>query len=138
MCTRGHVISKSEWIGVPALRRAHLLPPAPLGLLPSLPPSSHAGWLHTAANLHFQSWLISDGWAVSVGRAEKSFVRSPHRRLARRGATYLLRVEQWAKERKSYACGLFKNANAIGASELEANEAYEPNKPIGRNVRDMW
>ena len=124
MCTRGHVISKSEWIGVPALRRAHLLPP-------SFAPSLLAGWLagcglHTAANLHFQSWLISDGRKEEGGaEAGGEIVRSPHRRRCEHAssmgerATYLLRAEQWAEGRNMVAQGrwsFFENANAIGVS----------------------
>ena len=114
MCTRGHVISKSEWIGVPALRRAHLLPPS---RAPSLP----AGWLagcrlHTAANLHFQSWLISDG--RKSGRAEKSFARPTGGDASMRAAwaSDLPFESRTVGRGTKYGCSFFENANAIGVS----------------------
>ena len=96
MCTRGHVISKSEWIGVPARRRAHLLPPS------RAPPSLLVGWLacwllglHTAANLHFQSWLISDGRKGEAGgRRNRSLAPQEAMRACEQHGrpTYLLRA----------------------------------------------
>ena len=74
MCTRGHVISMSEWIGVPALRRAHLLPP-------SRAPSLLVGWL--ADCIRQQICIFNLGSSRMGGRkkreaprrAEKSFAR---------------------------------------------------------------
>ena len=77
MCTRGHVISKSEWIGVLALRRAHLLPPS------RAPPSLLVGWLacwlRTAYGSKFAFSILAHlGWAEE--RTGGEIVRSPHRR----------------------------------------------------------
>ena len=117
MCTRGHVISKSEWIGVPALRRAHLLPP-------SRAPSLLVGWL-AADCIRQQICIFNLGSSRMGGRADGRRNRSLAPQEAMRAceqhgrATYLLRAEQWAEGRNMVAQGrsnIFENANAIGFS----------------------
>ena len=113
-----------------ALRRAHLLPPS---RAPSLPCSWLVGWLLTAYGSKFAFSIL----AHLGGRAGREIVRSvapPQEGGDAKGdATYLLRVEQWAKERKTDALArgrkegaLTTDANAIGASKNRTNERTSP------------
>ena len=122
MCTRGHVISKSEWIGVPALRRAHLLPPS------RAPPSLLVGWLacwlRTAYGSKFAFSILAHlGWAEGGGgRAEKSFARPTGGDASMRAAwasdlPFESRtVGRGTKYGRTGALERFENANAIGVS----------------------
>ena len=121
MCTRGHVISKSEWIGVLALRRAHLLPPS---RALSLPSSLLVGWL--AADCIRQQICIFNLGSSRMGgrgreaprRAEKSFARPTGGDASMRAAwaSDLPFESRTVGRGTKYGCSFFENANAIGVS----------------------